>query len=223
MVICRLPSTRPRRLTDSHWPEFCAEQVTLASDKSYLKWRCNGDTSHRRPHTYDQRDGLKPRPTAWRIVWLIAPILHSHLWLPQNLSQRAAQPPRTIAQLMSPDLGDTHHAPVRSPPARPVDLQRMVGPETRMCPCGPTPVRFPRSPTSASLEAIGSLSGQGCPSEQLPSVSRAAIPEIRSLGPSAHHIGPSPSQTWVGVHSKVSPTGITATCNAIWSKVNIIG
>lgn len=119
----------------------------------------------------------------------------------QNRSQRAAQPPRTIAQLMSPDRGETHQAPVRSPPALPVEVQRIVGPDRRICPWRPTPVRVPNRETSASLEAMGSLFGHGCPAEQLPSISRAAMPERRNLGPSAHHTGPSPSQTWVGVQS----------------------
>jgi hypothetical protein len=47
--------------------------------------------------------------------------------------------------------------------------------------------------------------GQGCPLRQLPSISRAAIPTSRIRGPSAHHIGPSPSQTAIGVHVKERP------------------
>lgn len=115
---------------------------------------------------------------------------------------------------MSPERGATHHAPVRLPPALPVEVQRIVGPEIRICPCGPTPVRVPSKFTSALRDAIGSLSGQGWPGEQVPSSSRAAMPDNRSLGPSAHQTGPSPSQTWVGVQAKVSPVGIAAACSA---------
>ena len=115
---------------------------------------------------------------------------------------------------MSPDRGETHHAPVRSPPALPVEVQRIVGPNKRICPWRPTPVRVPSRETSASLEAIGSLFGHGCPSEQLPSISLAAMPERRSRGPSAHHTGPSPSQTWVGVQSNDCPAGTVATWSA---------
>jgi hypothetical protein len=39
---------------------------------------------------------------------------------------------------------------------------------------------------------------------QTPSISRAAIPDRRRRGPSEHQIGPSPSQTAVGVHRKSS-------------------
>lgn len=112
-----------------------------------------------------------------------------------------------MAQLISPDFGETHQAPVRFPPALPVETQRIVGPDTRTWPWRPSPVRVPSSITSASLEAMGSLVGHGWPVEQLPSSSRAAMPESRSLGPSAHQTGPSPSQTWVGVQLKSSPAG----------------
>ena len=37
------------------------------------------------------------------------------------------------------------------------------------------------------------------------------MPASRNLGPSVHQIGPSPSQTWVGVHSKVWPFGMIGT------------
>lgn len=52
-------------------------------------------------------------------------------------------------------------------------------------------------------------SGQGCPALQVSSISRAAMPESLILGPSAHQIGPSPSQTAAGVHVKVSPVWTT--------------
>tara|TARA_Y100000815_G_C13348448_1_gene503111 strand:+ start:5301 stop:5924 length:624 start_codon:yes stop_codon:yes gene_type:complete len=61
--------------------------------------------------------------------------------------------------------------------------------------------------TSPSREAKESAAGQGCPDEQDPSISRAAMPARRIRGPSAHQIGPSPSQTAVGVHSKTVPDG----------------
>lgn len=142
------------------------------------------------------------------------PILHRQKCLCQYLSHRAAQPPFTIAQLISPDRGEIHQAPVLSPPAPPVDAQRIVGPSMRIWPCGPTPVFLPNRSARASRESFGSAVGQGWPGEQVPSSSRAAIPDNRIRGPSAHQTGPSPSQTCVGVQSKDWPAGITA----IWDK-----
>jgi hypothetical protein len=135
------------------------------------------------------------KPFIWPVIGIVVPVFHQHRCLPQYLSQRAAQPPSTIAQLMSPERGETHHAPVLSPPARPVEAHRIVGPDTRTWPFGPTPVRLPSKDTSASRDAFGSLSGHGCPGEHEPSSSLAAIPEILSRGPSAHQTGPSPSHT----------------------------
>ena len=43
-----------------------------------------------------------------------------------------------------------------------------------------------------------------------PSSSRAAMPERRTRGPSAHQMGPSPSQTAMGVQVKVSPDWTTS-------------
>lgn len=40
---------------------------------------------------------------------------------------------------------------------------------------------------------------------QVSSTSRAAIPASRTLGPSAHQIGPSPSHTRIGVQLKTIP------------------
>jgi len=110
-----------------------------------------------------------------------------------------------MAHETSPDCGDTHHAPVRLPPADPVEMQRMVGPLTSTCPCLPSPMGVPNKATSASRDACGSAEGHGCPGEQDPSSSRAAIPASLRRGPSSHHTGPSPSQTAVGVHAKACP------------------
>lgn len=137
--------------------------------------------------------------------------MDQHLGPRQYRSQRAAQPPFTIAQFTSPLLGETHHAAVRLPPPDPFETQRIVGPSTRICPCELVPVGRPTSRTSASLASKGSAEGQGCPSLQVPSNSRAAIPERRTRGPSAHQTGPSPSHTWVGVQAKVCPDGTTGT------------
>lgn len=57
---------------------------------------------------------------------------------------------------------------------------------------------------AASADAVG----QGCPGRQEPSRSRAAIPASRMRGPSAHHMGPSPSATWVGVQANKSPAAM---------------
>lgn len=112
---------------------------------------------------------------------------------------------------MSPTLGDTHHEAVRFPPAGPSDRHVRVGPVNMICPCLLTPVRTPRKAAKA-LRALSALAlGHGWPSEQVPSSSLAAIPARRNRGPSSHHIGPSPSQTWEGVHSKVCPGEMTGT------------
>jgi hypothetical protein len=130
-----------------------------------------------------------------------------HLCPRQNRSQRRAHPPRTIAQLISPVRGETHHAAVRSPPPDPSERQVKAGPLTRIWPCRPTPVREPSRFTRASLAASALASGQGWPGEQVPSISRAAIPDSRTRGPSSHQIGPSPSQTCVGLQVNTSPAG----------------
>jgi hypothetical protein len=96
-------------------------------------------------------------------------------------------------------------APVRLPPADPVDTQRMGPLATMTWPVGVVPRGPPRISTSASRAAIALASGQGWFVRHVPSISRAAIPEIRRRGPSAHQTGPSPSQTRVGVQVKVCP------------------
>jgi hypothetical protein len=116
-----------------------------------------------------------------------------------------------MAQLMSPAVGELHHEAVRLPPAEPSDRQSKVGPVIKICPCPLTPNATPNKFTRASLATRPLARGQGCPDAHVLSISRAAIPARRTLGPSAHQIGPSPSQTCVGVHSKVCPLGMTGT------------
>lgn len=53
----------------------------------------------------------------------------------------------------------------------------------------------------------------------MPFISRAATPERRTCGPSAHHFGPSPSQTAMGVQVKDWPAGTT---EASRNRLNII-
>lgn len=116
-----------------------------------------------------------------------------------------------MAQLISPPLGETHQAAVLLPTPDPTEVQRIAGPRTRIWPCGPTPMGSPISCTRASLAASAEESGQGWFALHVPSISRAAMPERRMRGPSAHQTGPSPSQTWVGVQVKVWPAGTTTT------------
>ena len=108
---------------------------------------------------------------------------------------------------MSPDRGDMHQAAVLFPPPPPMDVQRIAGPWTRMCPSRLYPVGLPTSIASASRATSGGDEGQGWPGRQLPSISLAAMPDSLIRGPSAHQIGPSPSHTLVGVQSKVWPAG----------------
>ncbi len=112
---------------------------------------------------------------------------------------------------MSPTLGETHHEAVRFPPAEPSDRHLRVGPFNMICPCLLTPVRTPRKAASASRASSALALGHGWPGEQVPSSSLAAMPAKRSRGPSSHQIGPSPSHTWEGVHSKVIPREMTGT------------
>jgi len=118
---------------------------------------------------------------------------------------------------MSPVLGERHQEAVRFPPAEPSDRHLSVGPVTMIWPCLLTPVGVPSNATKAARASSALACGHGCPGEQVPSISRAAMPASRSRGPSSHQIGPSPSQTWVGVHSNVWPLGMTGT-SALASK-----
>jgi hypothetical protein len=119
----------------------------------------------------------------------------------------------------SPDCGDRQKAAVRFPRAPPPDKHVMRGPSTRIWPSRDTPEALPISLTSASRALIGSLTGQGWPILHDPSNSLDATPDSRTCGPSAHQIGPSPSQTRTGVHSNHCPAGTTA---AARSKPNMI-
>lgn len=114
-----------------------------------------------------------------------------------------------MAQLKSPLPGNSHHAPVRAPLAGPFDVQRIVGAHTRICPVFVCPFAPPKKRTSRSRASLPEALGQGCPSLQVPSISRAAIPASLTLGPSAHQMGPSPSQTRVGVQAKACPDAMT--------------
>ncbi len=79
---------------------------------------------------------------------------------------------------------------------------------TMMWRVGSVPRGPPSKRTSWSRALTPDAEGQGCPGLQAPSISRAAIPDKRMRGPSAHHIGPSPSQTAVGVQVKDVPAAI---------------
>lgn len=111
-------------------------------------------------------------------------------------------------------------AAVRSPFPFPLLRQLNAGALTWMCPVGRCPCEPPSSATSLSRASIPFVSGQGCPSRQVSSISRVAIPASRIRGPSAHQIGPSPSQTRVGVHSNTSPSGMTVAAAKSSSIVN---
>lgn len=129
----------------------------------------------------------------------VASSRHWHLCLRQYFCHLAAQPPATILQDTSPDLGETQKAAVRPFPALPSDRQIMVGPRTSTCPSWANPIGLPIKLARASRDRIGSELEQGCPGLHEPSISFAATPDKRMRGPSAHQIGPSPSQTRVGV------------------------
>jgi hypothetical protein len=96
---------------------------------------------------------------------------------------------------------DEHQAAARDSLADPVDQQVKVGTEgydvRDMC-------RAARRIASLSrLLLHRAKSGRRMIRSTGTTVSRAAPPEIRTLGPSAHQIGPSPFQTATGVHWNV--------------------
>lgn len=123
---------------------------------------------------------------------------------------------------MSPASGETHQEAVRLPPAEPSERQLSVGPTTRICPCLLTPEGAPSNATKASLASSALALGHGCPGEQVPSISRAAMPDNLNLGPSWHQIGPSPSHTCVGVQAKVWPFGMIGTSASAGDELIII-
>ena len=145
-----------------------------------------------------------------------------HLCRRQYLGHLSAILLSTILQDRSPDRGDTQKAPVRSRPALPTERQAIGGPFTRIWPWRATPVGCPTRRTRASRASTGLALGQGCSGLQLPSISRVAIPDSRMRGPSAHQIGPSPSQTCVGVQVNVRPAAMTWVSTLItrWPRLN---
>ena len=112
---------------------------------------------------------------------------------------------RIMAQERSAPEGRRHQAAVLLPPAEPSERQVRLGPRTTTCPVEMPPRGPPIRRTSASRASIAEALGQGWLVRQVSSISRAAIPAMRTCGPSAHQTGPSPSQTWVGVQVNVCP------------------
>jgi len=85
-----------------------------------------------------------------------------------------------------------------------------------MCPVLSFPFGPPSRSTRWSRAALPLALGQGWPTLHVSSISRAAIPASRIFGPSAHQIGPSPSQTAVGVQVNDDPVVTAASAaNAI--------
>ena len=126
----------------------------------------------------------------------------------------SAQPPFTIAQETSPPTGDTHQAAVRTPTPLPTDTHCIAGPLISTWPSGLRPVGAPISFTRALRASAPLAVGHGWLGRQLSSISRAAMPARRIRGPSAHHTGPSPSQTRVGVQVNFSSAGTTDTVSS---------
>jgi hypothetical protein len=127
----------------------------------------------------------------------------------QYRSQRATVPVRIMAQDKSPIPGAPHQAAVRDPPAEPIERHWRRGPLTSICPSCDCPNEPPRKRTSLFRASSAEAVGHGWPGRQVPSISRAAMPARRIFGPSAHHIGPSPSQTRTGMQVKATPAAKT--------------
>ena len=132
----------------------------------------------------------------------------------QYLSQVRTVPVLTIAHDKSRPDGNEHQAAVLVPPADPSDRQVRRGPRTTTWPDRIVPRAPPNSCTKLSRASIADARGQGWLVRQVPSISRAAMPETRRCGPSAHHMGPSPSHTCVGVQVKVCPAATMAVAKA---------
>lgn len=86
----------------------------------------------------------------------------------------------------------------------------MGGAETIMCPEDVRPLGPPRNLTSQSRAARPEAFGHGWDGLHVSSISRAAMPAKRTLGPSRHHMGPSPTQTRTGVQVKDCPDAMKA-------------
>jgi hypothetical protein len=114
-----------------------------------------------------------------------------------------------MAQLRSTPFAVRHQPAVLLPRALPSDKQCIEGARTRIWSVGMVPRGPPKKRTSWSRATSGPAEGQGWPSLHEPSISLAAMPARRILGPSAHQIGPSPSQTAVGVHVNEAPAATT--------------
>ncbi|SEM93652.1 hypothetical protein SAMN05192583_1583 [Sphingomonas gellani] len=142
-------------------------------------------------------------------------------WSRQYRLHRSTVPLATSAHDRSTPAAFVHHAPVRLPPAGPFETQRIVPPVTSTCPSRERPVGRPTSRTSASRDAEAVAEGQGWFNRHEPSRSRAATPAMRRRGPSAHHTGPSPSQTRVGVQVNEVPAGRRGTAAASVRKVGM--
>lgn len=156
--------------------------------------RCERQTGcYRRGHPFH---GLSPNH-----LWQV--------WLPQYRAHFSALLLATIAQLRSTPARVLQSAAVREPLPFPLLTQVRGWVATLMWPVGRVPFGPPRSRTSSSRASMADAAGQGWPGLHVPSISRAAMPESRIFGPSAHQIGPSPSQTAVGVQVKVCPSAIT--------------
>lgn len=84
---------------------------------------------------------------------------------------------------MSPALGETHQEATRFPPAEPSDWHMSVGPFTMICLCLLTPARAPSNAPKAARACSALTREHGWPSEQVPSISRAAMPASRSRDP----------------------------------------
>ena len=84
-------------------------------------------------------------------------------------------------------------------------MQVMGSARTLMWPVASVPLAPPKRRTRRSRASVAPVAGQGWFGLHVPSISRAATPAIRTLGPSAHQMGPSPSHMATGVHVKAAP------------------
>jgi len=85
----------------------------------------------------------------------------------------------------------------------------MVTERTLTWPVGKKPLGPPSISTNLSRASVALTAGQGWLVRHVPSISRAATPATRTFGPSAHQIGPSPSQTATGVQANARPAATT--------------
>src|SRR5262245_486377 len=108
-----------------------------------------------------------------------------------------------MAPEMSPLFVDMHQAPLRVPPAPPVERQCVAAPISSSWPSLLLAAKPPTTPATTPLEHAPSTSGLAYPGLAPPSIRRPAMPITPTCGPRAHQSGSTPALTRVGLQENV--------------------